>query len=44
MRARWSSGDRLTKLSGKQFDREYMKAMVDDHEKALNEGLEKKGT
>lgn len=33
--------DRLAKLSGMEFDRQYMKAMVDDHEKALNEAEEK---
>lgn len=32
---------RLSKLSGAEFDREYMKAMVDDHEKAVND-VEKK--
>ena len=29
--------ERLTKLSGAEFDREYMEAMVDDHEKAVND-------
>ena len=28
--------DRLAKLKGAEFDREYMKQMVDDHEKAVN--------
>ena len=28
--------DRLAKLSGPEFDREYMKQMVDDHEKAVD--------
>ena len=28
---------RLSKLSGAEFDREYMKAMVEDHEEAVNE-------
>jgi putative membrane protein len=28
--------DRLSRLSGKDFDREYMKCMVDDHEKTLD--------
>jgi putative membrane protein len=32
--------ERLSKLSGAEFDREYMDAMVDDHEEAVNE-LEK---
>jgi putative membrane protein len=29
--------ERLSKLSGMEFDREYMKAMVDEHEKAVDE-------
>lgn len=29
--------ERLAKLSGAEFDREYMKAMVDDHQDAVNE-------
>jgi putative membrane protein len=29
--------DRLTKLSGGEFDREYIKTMVDEHEKAVND-------
>jgi putative membrane protein len=29
--------DRLAKLSGMEFDREYMKAMVDEHEKAVDD-------
>jgi putative membrane protein len=29
--------DRLAKLSGREFDREYIKAMVDDHEKAVKD-------
>ena len=29
--------NRLAKLAGAEFDREYMKAMVDDHEKAVDE-------
>lgn len=29
--------DRLAKLSGMEFDREYIKAMVEDHENAVNE-------
>jgi putative membrane protein len=29
--------ERLSKLSGAQFDREYIKAMVDDHENAVND-------
>ena len=33
--------ERLSKLSGAEFDREYMKAMVDEHEKAVND-VEKK--
>jgi putative membrane protein len=28
--------DRLAKLNGAEFDREYINAMVDDHEKAVN--------
>jgi putative membrane protein len=28
--------DRLSKLSGSQFDKEYMKAMVDDHQNAVD--------
>jgi putative membrane protein len=27
--------DRLSKLSGDEFDREYMRAMVDDHKQTL---------
>ena len=30
-----SAADRLSKLSGGEFDREYMKAMVDDHKETL---------
>ena len=33
--------ERLAKLSGAEFDREYMKAMVDDHEKAVDDAKEK---
>jgi putative membrane protein len=33
--------ERLSKLSGAEFDREYIEAMVDDHEKAVND-VEKK--
>ena len=33
--------DRLAKLTGMEFDREYMKAMVDDHQKAVDEVEEK---
>jgi len=29
--------DKLSKLSGAKFDKEYMKAMVDDHQKDVNE-------
>ena len=29
--------ERLTKLTGAEFDREYMQAMVDDHQKAVND-------
>ena len=29
--------DRLTELSGTAFDREFIKAMIDDHEKAVND-------
>ena len=29
--------DRLSKLEGAPFDREYMKTMVEDHQKALKE-------
>jgi putative membrane protein len=29
--------ERLSKLSGAEFDREYMKAMIDEHEEAVNE-------
>jgi putative membrane protein len=29
--------EKLSKLSGAEFDREYMKTMVDDHEKAVND-------
>jgi putative membrane protein len=29
--------ERLAKLSGTEFDREYIEAMVDDHEKAVND-------
>jgi putative membrane protein len=29
--------ERLAKLSGAEFDREYMEKMVDDHEKAVND-------
>lgn len=29
--------ERLSKLSGAEFDREYIEAMVDDHEKAVND-------
>lgn len=29
--------DKLSKLSGKDFDKEYMKGMVDDHEKAVKD-------
>jgi putative membrane protein len=38
--------DRLSKLQGAEFDREYMNAMVDDHEKtvnALEDRLDKEG-
>jgi putative membrane protein len=28
--------ERLSKLSGREFDREYMKAMVEDHEEAID--------
>jgi putative membrane protein len=31
-----SLADKLTKLSGAEFDREYVKAMVEDHEKDVN--------
>jgi putative membrane protein len=33
--------ERLSKLSGAQFDREYIKAMVDDHENAVNDAEDK---
>jgi putative membrane protein len=33
--------ERLSKLSGAEFDREYMKAMVEDHEEAVNDTQEK---
>jgi putative membrane protein len=33
--------EKLAKLSGAEFDREYMQAMVDDHEKAVNEAEDK---
>jgi putative membrane protein len=33
--------ERLSKLSGAEFDREYMKAMVDDHEDAVNDAEDK---
>ena len=33
--------ERLAKLSGSEFDREYMKAMVDDHEEAVDNAKEK---
>lgn len=33
--------ERLAKLSGNEFDREYIKAMVDDHEKAVDDVKEK---
>lgn len=33
--------ERLSKLSGREFDREYLKTMVEDHEEAVNE-IEKK--
>jgi putative membrane protein len=33
--------DRLAKLSGVEFDREYIKAMVDDHEKAVKDAEDK---
>lgn len=33
--------ERLSKLTGAEFDREYIEAMVDDHEKAVND-VEKK--
>jgi putative membrane protein len=33
--------DRLAKLSGGEFDREYIKQMVDDHENAVNEAEDK---
>lgn len=29
--------ERLSKLSGREFDREYMQAMIDDHEKAVDQ-------
>jgi putative membrane protein len=29
--------DRLAKLSGMEFDREYMKTMLDEHEKAIKD-------
>ena len=32
-----ATNDRLSKLSGKQFDREYMRVMVQDHEKDVSE-------
>jgi putative membrane protein len=35
--------DRLTKLQGEEFDREYMKAMVDGHEKVADSLLEQVG-
>ena len=35
--------DRLAKLSGMEFDREYMKAMVDEHEKAVDDVEAKAG-
>ena len=34
--------DRLAKLNGAEFDREYMKAMVDDHKEAVAAFLEKR--
>ena len=34
-------GERLSKLSGREFDREYIKAMVDDHEKAVKDTKDK---
>jgi putative membrane protein len=34
--------EKFTKLSGNEFDREYIKTMVDEHEEAVNE-LERKG-
>jgi putative membrane protein len=33
--------NRLAKLSGAEFDREYMDAMVDNHEKAVNDAEER---
>ena len=33
--------ERLAKLSGAEFDREYIKQMVDDHEKAVNDAEDK---
>ena len=33
--------ERLSKLSGMEFDREYIKAMVDDHEKAVKDTKDK---
>jgi putative membrane protein len=36
-------GERLSKLSGREFDREYIKAMVDDHEKAVKDTKDKAG-
>ena len=33
--------ERLTKLSGAEFDREYMKAMVDGHEEAVDDAKDK---
>lgn len=39
--------DKFSKLTGAQFDREYMKTMVDDHEntiEALEDRLDKEGT
>jgi putative membrane protein len=33
--------ERLSKLSGAEFDREYIKAMVEDHEEAVNDTRDK---
>ncbi len=33
--------ERLTKLSGMEFDREYMKAMIEDHERAVRDADDK---